>query len=202
MRFKVGDKVEILDGSKIQNYKNGWVSGMKRYVGETKIITYLNSDGSCKIENTSFYDWDPRGLRLVEETIVIYRKGQDVIALDKSTGNKAIAKCNPEDKFDFQIGTKLAFDRLMEENKIKIGDKVKIIDKGCLLTRYYPFFEGNDIDVDIASRFKYRVYPKEYGETYEVVAIGKVCCRPDRGIVISNYLNECFLILENGLKKC
>lgn len=39
-------------------------------------------------------------LKPVEECIVIYRKYNDVIALDKSTGRKGIAKCSPEDKFD------------------------------------------------------------------------------------------------------
>lgn len=54
------------------------------------------------------------------ETIVIYRKDNEVIALDKATGKKAIAKCSPEDTFDFNIGAKLAFERLMNGNKESI----------------------------------------------------------------------------------
>lgn len=50
--------------------------------------------------------------KIAPETIVIYKKDRQVIALDKSTGKKSIARCNPEDKFDFNIGARLAFERL------------------------------------------------------------------------------------------
>lgn len=62
------------------------------------------------------------------ETIVIYRNGQEVIALDKVSGKKASAKCSPEDAFDFTTGAKLAFSRLMDEEpkKYKRGDLFQI----------------------------------------------------------------------------
>lgn len=79
--------------------------------------------------------------KLKDETIVIYRKENSVFALDKSTGKKAEAKCSPEDDFDFNVGAKLAFDRLFgiekkveepAENKLpKVGTRIKIIDAGC-----------------------------------------------------------------------
>ena len=76
------------------------------------------SSGSSYILEGVSYVWDERGLeRCGNETIVIYRKYNEVIALDKRTGKKAIAKCSPEDTFDFNIGAKLAFDRLMNGNK-------------------------------------------------------------------------------------
>ena len=40
-----------------------------------------------------------------------------VIAFDKATGKKAVAKCHPGDEFDFNIGAKLAFERLMGVSK-------------------------------------------------------------------------------------
>lgn len=55
-------------------------------------------------------------LEKVDTTIVIYRKDNKVIALDKSTGEKAEANCNPADEFDFRTGAKLAFNRLMGED--------------------------------------------------------------------------------------
>lgn len=69
----------------------------------------------------------------INETIVIYRKGNEVIALDKKTGKKAIAKCSPEDAFDFNIGAKLAFDRLMNGNKesIAVEDMRKKLNGYC-----------------------------------------------------------------------
>ena len=47
-----------------------------------------------------------------KQCIVIYRKGTDTIALDKSTGKKAVAKLHPDDEYDFNVGAQLAFDRL------------------------------------------------------------------------------------------
>ena len=52
----------------------------------------------------------------VNECIVIYRKDNKVIALDKTTGNKGVAKCSPDDEFNFETGAKLAFERLTGTN--------------------------------------------------------------------------------------
>lgn len=78
-------------------------------------------------------------LEKVDTTIVIYRKDNKVIALDKSTGEKAEANCNPADEFDFRTGAKLAFNRLMGEDakpdngvrevkrKAKVGEYIKVV---------------------------------------------------------------------------
>ena len=82
------------------------------------------------------------------ETIVIYRNDNKVVALDKSTGEKAEAKCNPSDEFDFRTGAKLAFNRLMGEDvkpdngvrevkrKAKVGEYIKIVDAHPYLIPY------------------------------------------------------------------
>ena len=135
-KFKVGDKVRILDGSKINNYAGGWTKKMGRYVGEVyKVanVVHDSSDSSYILEGFA-YVWDERGLeRCGNETIVIYRKDNEVIALDKRTGKKAIAKCSPEDTFDFNIGAKLAFERIMNSNKerIDVEDMRKKLDSYC-----------------------------------------------------------------------
>ena len=78
-------------------------------------------------------------LEKVDTTIVIYRNDKKVVALDKTTGEKAEAKCNPADEFDFRTGAKLAFNRLMGEDvkpyngvrevkrKAKVGEYIKIV---------------------------------------------------------------------------
>lgn len=133
-KFQVGDKVRILDGSKIENYTGGWSTwGMKEDVGKVVTIKevhehYSSSDRIGYRMNEVVCIWDERGLELVEskdkdkETIVIYRDGNEVIAFNKKTKEKAVAKCNPDDTFDFKIGAGLAFDRLM--HKFKVGDWV------------------------------------------------------------------------------
>lgn len=137
-KFKVGDKVRILDGSKIKNYAGGWYRFMKEYVDTITTISSIyelsNGEIAYKCHGTAGYMFDERGLeRCVNETIVIYRKDNETIALDKATGKKAIAKCSPEDTFDFNIGAKLAFDRLMHGNKenITVEDMRKMLKSYC-----------------------------------------------------------------------
>lgn len=83
------------------------------------------------------------GLEEVDETIVIYRKDNKVVALDKSTGEKAEANC-----IDFRTDAKLAFNRLMGEavktdngvrevkRKAKVGEYIKIVDARPLFNAY------------------------------------------------------------------
>ncbi|MBO5969444.1 MAG: hypothetical protein J6S14_13200, partial [Clostridia bacterium] len=88
----------------------------------------------CHLKNRGCV-WDERGLELVKEkkekkpskntAIVIYRKGDDTIALDKDTGKTAKATCSKDDEYDFYTGAKLALGRLTEPTrKFKVGDKV------------------------------------------------------------------------------
>ena len=120
-KFKIGDTVEILDGSKIENYTWGWTSEMADFIGKTGEITNINNtymDGRVGyvLNIDRFYMWDERCLKFAKpenESIVIYRKNNTVVALDKRTGERAIARCNPIDTFDFNIGAKIAFNRLM-----------------------------------------------------------------------------------------
>lgn len=91
------------------------------------------------------------------ETIVIYRNDNKVVALDKSTGEKAEAKCNPADEFDFRTGAKLAFNRLMGEDvkpdngvrevkrKAKVGEYVKIV---YAMTWFIPYKNGDIFKVN------------------------------------------------------
>lgn len=119
------------------------------------------------------------------ETIVIYRNDNKVVALDKTTGEKAEAKCNPADEFDFRTGAKLAFNRLMGEDvkpdngvrevkrKAKVGEYVKVVDA-------HPFFD-----------------------TYKNGDILKVICTSNVGCFCQKTDVECFLwhieyvVLEN-----
>lgn len=74
-----------------------------------------------------------------DEIIVIYRDGNKTIAMNKVTGEKAEAKCSPEDEFNFSVGAKLALDRLfgapyydttkyrlVEQDHYQVGDKILI----------------------------------------------------------------------------
>lgn len=91
------------------------------------------------------------------ETIVIYRNDNKVVALDKSTGEKSEANCNPADEFDFRTGAKLAFNRLMGEDakpdngvrevkrKAKVGEYIKVV---CAMPCLIPYKNGDIFKVN------------------------------------------------------
>ena len=75
----------------------------------------------------------------VAEKIVIYRKGNEVVAVNNLTGKEGVARCAPGDTFNFETGAKLAFGRLVgedtatepvkpEEPKFKVGEFVRVVD--------------------------------------------------------------------------
>lgn len=152
-KFKVGDKVIFLDGSKLK-HGNWMVSSMKQYVGKIGVIDGVAScyENWCSyaVKGGGDYCWPDTFLKKVPETIVIYRKDdKTVVAIDKSTGKEAVAKCNPEDEFDFNVGAKIAFERLVgdkkedkkEDSAIKVGDIVKVVDWGCCYSTNYAWFD-------------------------------------------------------------
>lgn len=122
-KFKVGDKVRILDGSTIKGYTGGWFSHMARRIGEIATIKclspYFPSGNAYYLEEFP-YSWDERGLELVKpEKIIIYRNGAEVVAKNTATGKICVARCNPADEFDFNTGAKLAFERLTNPEPVK-----------------------------------------------------------------------------------
>jgi len=82
-----------------------------------------------------------RFLRKSNTSIHIYQRGKMVIAHESDTGREGIAKCSPDDKFDFSIGARIALLRLFgeevpdsltgkdkadEKEEFKVGDRVVI----------------------------------------------------------------------------
>lgn len=193
-KFKVGDRVKV---------KKNTVTVNQKTVGECGTVKELLTDNYCAVEFDKFigghncygFAKDGYGWIFVEdvldlvktqnETIVIYRKDNKVVAMDKSTGEKAEAKCNPADEFDFRTGAKLAFNRLMCEDvkpdngvrevkrKAKVGEYVKIVDAK-------PF-----------------IIPYENGEIFRVIGIKNATCN------VKNHVKMCcvwhyeYVVLEN-----
>ena len=145
-KFKVGERYKcgmiLDDGAVIEITEiNGDFVSYKDVVRKTtgRKVFEIGSIFSDNLEKVG---------KVESETIVIYRKDNKVIALDKSTGEKAEAKCNPADEFDFRTGAKLAFNRLMGEvvkpdncvrevkRKAKVGEYIKIVDAKPLFNAY------------------------------------------------------------------
>lgn len=141
-KFKVGDR-----------YKSGYFADNDAVIEITEIsggtVFYKDVAGeSIGLKHFQIGSIFSAALEKVDTTIVIYRNDNKVIALDKSTGEKAEANCNPADEFDFRTGAKLAFNRLMGEDvkpdngvrevkrKAKVGEYIKIVDAHPYLIPY------------------------------------------------------------------
>lgn len=134
-KFKVGEKVKV----KKCNFINipigaiGTVAEINSVGSAGAILVKFDQNFKCLhnglgqtdkqySENKYYFLTEGYLEKLKTETIVIYRKGDETIALDKRTGEKAIAKCNSrEDAYDFKTGAKIALARLMQD-KSKLSD--------------------------------------------------------------------------------
>lgn len=168
-KYKVGEKVVVLDGSEAPRYTAGWSDSMNPYVGKTSEVKYQESGygtPAYRLVDGGGFIYDEKYLAPAaynpSDRIVVYIDKKDpskVIAKDVSTGKTGVAKCSPEDTFDFYTGAKLAMNRLLGveekmeekmEQKIEIGDTVEFIS--CAVSIFYPGYGGKgvvkDIDLD------------------------------------------------------
>lgn len=154
-KFHVGDVVKP-NKKADENYtitttsvvREAIVTELRDYTMDIKIIKGSRSVGEVFSVEEKCFDLVRKAK---QETIVIYRNGNSVVALDKSTGERAEANCNPADEFDFHVGAKLAFSRLMGEDakpddgevkrKAKIGEYVKVVNAKPAI----PSYKNGDI---------------------------------------------------------
>lgn len=158
------------------------VTELRDYTMEIKIIKGSCSVGKVFTVEEKYFDLVRKAK---QETIVIYRNDNKVVALDKTTGKKAEAKCNPADEFDFRTGAKLAFNRLMGEDakpddgvrevkrKAKVGEYIKIVyAMPCLI----PYKNGDIFKVNC------------------VTALGCICKKSDENVGL---WHKEYVVLEN-----
>lgn len=117
-KFKVGDEVVICkSGRDMPRLCSGFVPDMDNQLGSRARVRDVIWNGACEVyeyrlEGVAYY-WDERLLKKAEKSvIVVYVDGKEVVALNKATGKKGVARCNPSDEFDFDTGAKIAFCRL------------------------------------------------------------------------------------------
>ena len=225
VKFKIGDKVEILDGSKIPNYTGDFTIEMRKHIGEIHTVMdirhfpigygYFLNDTGCL--------YDERGLKLVSnhnEKIVVTTDGKTTTAKmyhGKTVVKTATAKCNPDDKFNFDKGAKIAVDRLLgvddvsEDNDdgFKVGDIVNIVNSGLSYTTYTKWITKNVKDIEKIAHFMFKELPEENSDKYKIITIAKhggvSIINKDCTLVYVERIGinkECYLIGVEGLKKC
>lgn len=185
-KFKVGDKVKPTKDNHYGITGQDMELGVVTYVGrcgglgeedmKVKILKHKDKDHVGKT-----FTVKSRAFKKINETIVICRDGNKVTALDKSTGKKAIARCNPADEFDFYTGAKLAFSRLMGEpvenqqdkpkivkcDRYEVGDKVLIRDWDGMKKEF-----GLDSDGDIRSKCPFVTSMSKFCN--QIITIGRI----------------------------
>lgn len=202
-KYKVGDRVRIREWEDMEEEfgldSDGDICGspffvqqMKHLCGRTATVKELLDRGrvdlsfDCKdgAETWTYgtYMIEPINAKqkTSAETIVIYRHGDTVTALDKRDGRKATAKCSPDDTFDFMVGARLAFDRLTGKMNPKTEQKpewyngkvVCVESDGCGITagKVYTIRNGKLIDDDGDERpCGFRIKDLNYNWSYKFI---------------------------------
>lgn len=161
-RFKVGDRVRVLDGSGIEDYAGGWVSPMVEYVGNVYTVVQIRPNGGYGLKDIPFI-YDERGLERAGNPgkIVITTDGRVTTAKLYRHGEptrNAVAACSPEDTFDFATGAKLALDRLIDavnNPPIQVGDTVRVINTGKIYRTYIEWVIEHIADKSQVARYAY-----------------------------------------------
>lgn len=223
MKFKVGDKVKVVRNDVSRTTRDAIIGavGVIKHIDTcpTKLpyavefreenTEYNNCFGHCREKRGC---WCCDGMlelaeRKPNECIVIYRKDSDVIALDKRTGKKAIAKCSPDDEFDFNIGAKLAFERLealeKQDKEIKVGDYVKIVDCGKL----HPYYDKKvkelaNNNADVLAKFRYGDVLEDANGEKLLKYNMKVYAKKEDLYLLEDIGGGYILIGELGIEKC
>lgn len=216
-KFKTGDRVRCIRNGMLHKNIAGKFGTIVRVLWhDTYGVEFDENIGghTCNGAAKEGHGWNcdcEMLTRAVDESIIIYRKGKEVVALDKRSGKKGIARCCPEDTFNFETGAKLAFDRLLVNDKFgapehayKVGDKVKVIDTGKLYTTYFKKVELMTDDTGILARYAYDKYScgcgKTLSGTYTILAIDDTYALIGKNEGARH--SEVLLIDEKGLMKC
>jgi hypothetical protein len=178
-KFKVGDRVKVrswesmakefgTDGGNIQ-VPCVFVPKMRKYCGQIVTIRYVSSTGRYLIKEDNGYGWafsdemfEPGVIGKTKHSptktpstasnrIAIYADGKRVVAVDKATSKIGIARCHPDDEFDFFLGAEIALERLKEnckEPEYYSGEIVctKAVGRGLTVGKIYTVKDGKFID--------------------------------------------------------
>ena len=125
MKYKVGDKVKIRKDLKVGEIYGGcrFASGMQKLVGKVVRITYADMKSEhyridtycCYWTDEMFEDDVDNEVQEMHKGVTITVSKNKVIAY--CDGKLGVARCHPDDDFNFYTGAKIALKRLEESEK-------------------------------------------------------------------------------------
>lgn len=209
-KFKVGDIVRILDGSKIKDYTGGFVWGMKQNIGKLATISKIETRGKRYCYSLVGHGclYDERGLELVSQspiktltittsdTITTLTDGQHTTTINrfyKDTNDEKVAVSEVVKKYYAEL------DEIERASRMpKVGDTVKVIDNGRTYSTYDTWLIANNIDIKHAIKWTTSKSPKN-DSIYKIVAIHKhLDSRAMLALIEDDY--NCYIINIEGLE--
>ena len=130
MKFKIGKLYKVKNGVREGNIIRITSHDISKSHYGYETVREVSKD---TLNNFHVYSSFATYLEPVNECIVIYHKGNEVIALNKIDGSKAVAKCHPDDDFDFMVGAKLSFQRLVGEETVEPDNNLSEVAKAFRL---------------------------------------------------------------------
>lgn len=197
MKIKVGKTYRVTGG--IMNGAMVKIIDVDRKYSPVR-YRYVRVDGAHQ-----FFNWFDAGstfsgwLRPVdpEMKIVVLRDGNKVTATSYCDGDKittGVARCSPEDTFDFSVGSRIALKRLFA--KIDVNSKFGNHDRNTWITRDDVYHETKDVVKKLSESEE--VPPErgnvvaESGFSWEKFSRGEMYVEVDRETIYS-FLYSCEL---------
>lgn len=190
-KYRVGDRVKVRswDSMKKEFGTDGcgcikvpciFTPEMKKFCGEVVTITHVTCNGYYLIDKErgwTFSDgmFEPGVIAETKHSpkkttstatssdkVTIYAEDRKVIAVDKASGKTGVARCHPDDKFDFYLGAEIALERLKEQCKkpeLYSGEIVciKAVGHGLTAGKIYTVEDGKFVDDE--GDIHGRIYP-------------------------------------------
>lgn len=164
MEYKVGDTVrvreDLVHGKSYGNYL--FVKGMWHLAGKTFRITRVDRGAGCyRIDCPGRFCWTDEmledvnvGPQEMDKHVIIYVDGNKVVA--RCGDKEGVARCHPDDDFDFYVGAKLALERLEEAEKPYgwLGRGTRYYVPKPTYSDYYDWREYHNNEAD--DRYKQR----------------------------------------------
>lgn len=175
-KFKVGDKVKILDEIYGHGFNIGQIVEVTQVCYDEELLNGKNYNYECRSEDGEIWYLDDLEIELVQKekpkTTVLKLDNYKIIFNGDTTVvtdgvRKGVAKRHPDDEYDAVVGLQVALERFHGGRKPRIGDKVRVlkVDGNSRYGRHsYSFgeivtvinFAESDTDVCCKDRSSFR----------------------------------------------